>query len=423
MPSRRDNPFWSEFRDFLGLFLENLTPLERLSDDHTASVWWREGQSGLPFDREETERYRRLLRRGRQLLAPHDELSRANIDRVLKDTMFILAQAKRSGADDLHLQISRALAEARRDLEGELQAFECWVEVEGFDGASLPARFGATDFVALDSEHIARLHMFRRSNQTKDLDPVKWTLPAWSGTIDGRIVAIRRVQARNQKAAIALAVREVAATLECLNCFAETIPYNGARLQVAYRQPGRQSSVRVSFADDGSVLLKPAAPVPWEYSMSRLGELTGIAGEAALRLDDLLKRDELSEVENLLLRGARWVGRAAAAHTTEDGIMYSATAVDCMMKPVERPTRTLIERAAHLLRDFVEPDDVRQLWKVRNELVHDGSLEVSETDRRELHAIALNLLARLLTCREVSAIKTLAGLDDHLSRLQANDDL
>lgn len=94
-----------------------------------------------------------------------------------------------------------------------------------------------------------------------------------------------------------------------------------------------------------------------------------------------------------------------------------------MMKPLERPTRTLIDRAVHLLRDFVEPDDLKQLWIVRNDRVHDGSLEVSETDRRELHAIALNLLARPLTCSEVSAIKTLVGLDDHRGRLQANDDL
>lgn len=407
-------------RDFLAQFLENLRDDERLSDDQSATIWWREGQGGLQFDHQETQRYRRILRTGQQLLAPHDELSRADIDRALKDSMFAVAQAKRLGAVDAKRQISQALLEAQNSLEGEPQPFECWIEVEGFDDLSLPARFGATEFVPLGQEHIARLHTFRRGSQTNDLDDGNPTLPVWNAPINGRVVAIQQVQARDHKAAVALATRGVTATLECLNCFADTIPYNHARLQVAYRRPSRESSVRASFADEDSILLSPKAPVPWEYSMERLAELRGIAGDAVGRLDELLKRDELSDVQNLLLRGARWVGRATAAKTAEDGMMYSATAVDCVMKPIERSTQTLIERTAHLLQDLVEPDDLKRLWKVRNDLVHDGSLEVAAIDMREMHAIALNLVARLLTSSEVAALNTLTELDSYLDRLVAN---
>ena len=422
MPSREENQFWDKMRDFLELFQENLREDERLSDDQTATIWWREGQGGLQFDHEETERYRKILRAGQQLLAPHDELSRADIDRALKDSMFTVAQAKRLGAVDSKRQISQALTEARSSLEGELQAFECWIEVEGFDDSSLPARFGATEFVPLGQEHLARLHTFRRGSQTNDPDNSNLTLPFWNATINGRVVAIQRVQARDHKAAIALATREVTTTLECLNCFADTIPYNHARLQIAYRRPSRESSVRASFADDDSISLSPKAPVPWEYSMERLAELHGIAGEAAVRLDGLLMQDQLSDVQNLLLRGARWVGRATSAKTTEDGMIYSATAIDCVMKPIERPTQTLIERSARLLQDLAEPDDLRRLWRIRNDLVHDGSLEVAAIDMRGMHLVALNLVARLLTSSEVAALNTLTELDSYLDRLVTNGD-
>ena len=49
--------------------------------------------------------------------------------------------------------------------------------------------------------------------------------PARDGArIDGRPVAIHHVKARDNKAALVLAKREVLVTLECLNFFADLVP-------------------------------------------------------------------------------------------------------------------------------------------------------------------------------------------------------
>ena len=46
------------------------------------------------------------------------------------------------------------------------------------------------------------------------------------------------------------AVFAVQVTLECLNCFADVIPYNHARLQVSQGQVESGTSLRLTLADN-----------------------------------------------------------------------------------------------------------------------------------------------------------------------------
>jgi len=150
--------------------------------------------------------------------------------------------------------------------------------------------------------------------------------------------------------------------------------------------------------------------------MEQLWELDKFAGKTVRRLDDLLRERARSDVDELLIRAARWTGRAAAADTAEYDFLYTAIAIDCMMKPVSGQDKTLLKRVKWLLSDLADINDIDRLWQLRNDLVHDGRLEVPEIDKRMLHEIALHSLGRLLADDELKNIDLLADLDEWFDR-------
>jgi len=406
-----DNPFWLEFRRFLSVFVEGLSTDDNLSDEHMAAVWWREGQGSLQFDQEEVDRYRELLHSAQRRLAPHDDLSRATIDKALQDAMFAVAQAKRDNPEQLTARIDLHIEVARVRLEGRLEQHECWIEVHGLDPASLPGQFGSTRFEPFSQARLNQLDEIDRATNAPIPQASARHMLGADLSYEGRVIAIEQVRARDTKAAIGLATREVTATLDCLNCFFDIIPYNHALLRVATSRRPSGSAIRYAYTAAGAFRNSPKSEIPWEYSMERLWELDGFAGKTVRRLDELLRQGDRSEVEELLIRAARWIGRASAADTAEYDFLYTAIAIDCMLKPVSSRDTTLIERVKRLLSDFADIDDIDRLWQLRNDLVHDGRLEVPEIDKRMLHNIALNSLGRLLANDELKGIDSLADWD------------
>ncbi|MDE0210471.1 MAG: hypothetical protein OXJ64_11375 [Boseongicola sp.] len=411
-----ENPFWREFRRFLHVFVEELSTDGGLSDEQMATIWWREGQGSLQLDQEEANRYRQLLRGAQRELAPHDDLSRATIDKALQDAMFGVAKVKRENPEQLAEQVDLATDLVKERLGGRLEQYECWIEVHGFDPASLPSKFGSTRFESFGQAHLDQLDAVDQATNAPIPQANARHMLGPDLSHEGRVIAIQPVRARDAKAAIGLATREVTATLDCLNCFSEIIPYNCAMLRVATSLRPTGSAIRFAYTDAGPFRNSPKSEIPWEYSMERLWELGGFAGKTLRRLDELLGRSERAEVEELLIRAARWVGRASAADTAEYDFLYTGIAIDCMMKPVSSKDKKLLKRVKWLLSDFSDIGEIDRLWHLRNDLVHDGRLEVPEVDKRILHNIALNLLGRLLANGELKSIESLADLDNYFDR-------
>ena len=411
LPPPVENSFWVEFRRYLSVLVEGLSTDDILSDEHMAAVWWREGQGSLQFDQEGVDRYHELLQGAQRALAPHDELSRATIDKALQDAMFEVAQAKRDNPEQVAERVDLHIDLAKERLEGRPEQHECWIEVHGLDPASLPGKFGSTRFEPFNQNHLDQLDEIDRATNAPIPQASARHMLGADLSYEGRVIAIEQVRARDTKAAIGLATREVTATLGCLNCFFEVIPYNRAILRVANSQRPSGSAIRYAHTVAGAFRNSPKSEIPWEYSMERLWKLDGFAGKTVCRLDELVRQRERSEVDELLIRAARWIGRASAADTVEYDFLYTAIAIDCMMKPVWSRDKTLLNRLKRLLSDFADIDEIDRLWQLRNDLVHDGQLEVPEIDKRLLHNFALNSLGRLLANDELKSIDSLVDLD------------
>ena len=245
-----------------------------------------------------------------------------------------------------------------------------------------------------------------------------------AGEIRRSPVAIQRVNARDDKAALLLAEREVQITIECLNFFADVVPYNRARLRIARGRPRSGNTLQMALSDEGSFLYSPQATIPWEFSLDRLRELEGAIGEALERVEELQAEGDRSKVEELLLRAVRWVGRAVTANRTEDKLLFAAIALDCITRPKPRHDvrQQLSSRVAHVLSGGGEDQErleteIRRLYDIRSTLVHDGSLEVTEDDRAAMQTVALRTVVWALTSSDFGSATTLEELEAYFNRI------
>ena len=245
-----------------------------------------------------------------------------------------------------------------------------------------------------------------------------------------RPVAIQCVHARDPVAAVSLATRKLSITLECLNFFADVISYNrhlrgpdGARRPIVLRigESGPAIALQVALAADGSFWENRQATKLGTFSLERVHGLPSLAGEAVKRVEELLAHEVRDPVEELLLRAVRWVGRATAAESPEDQVLFSEIALECLTRPgMDRHTKKeLVSQTAAILDrsgsdgGSIE-DEIARLYGIRSELVHDGSREISESDSTEMYEIALAVTLSLLVSPEVKQVKTLGALDELL---------
>ncbi len=351
-------------------------------------------------------------------------ISEAVMDAALKDVIFTVVDIPRERDSGLEVRIQHAVDQFRSFVEGSNLEYECWIEVDGLDVDSLPARFGGTDFVIWgDAEFDAlKADMEDMPSVDEGMRPVH--LDHIDEELWGKPVAIQRVWARDSQAAYSLAEREVQATLECLNFFAEVVPYNRTHLRVAHGMYSKRYALQVSRAHGSGFRYTERAVNPWRFSVNRLRELQGIAREALERTEALLCKADRSEMEELLLRSVRWVGRASAANRPEDKFLFSAIALECIALPVERPsiTNRLSSRVSQALsRGDAENEwlqgEIRRLYKLRSRLVHDGSLETKEDDTAKIYAYALAMAIWAVTSPGVAKAISLKDLEAHFQML------
>ena len=180
--------------------------------------------------------------------------------------------------------------------------------------------------------------------------------------------------------------------------------------------------------EGGSLLHDSQARIPWEFSLDRLKGLEGPVREALARVEELLAKAGRSQVDELVLRAVRWVGRAVSANRTEDKFLFAAIALDCVTrpKPGHSIRQQLSSRAARVLsgrgqdREWLEAE-IGRLYRIRSTLVHDGSLEVTEDDRAQVQTVALRTVVWALTSPDVGSATTLDDLEAYFRRVSGEE--
>ena len=384
---------------FVRAFLRQLLKDSRFSSDPRdmlkGSSWFREDEGILTLPSSEYGEYKRVLARLDKQLAPDNDLSRAAIESALLDAVFTTVDIPKNRDSDAHIRMEEAVTAIQELANRKVETYECWLEVSGLDKRSLPSAFGRIRFVAFTDYQRRQLRRRFKAKQRP-------FLAASERRLLGSNVAIVKCEARDVKAAPALAERELQATIECLNFFSDLLDYNHGWL---YLPGGGGPTLKTRIAVDrkGAFVNESRAIGPiGGYGITRLRSQVGI--NRAVRQVSALLQGGSTAVDALLLRAVRWAGRATVAPVREEGFILNMIALECVVLPgvnqgelshrFSQRIGRIMSRTVPGRREFQRM--ATKLYNVRSEIIHRGVYRVSEDDAHNMRLLTKHVILMLL---------------------------
>ena len=400
---------------FVRAFLRQLLKDSSFSSDPRdmlrGASWFRAAEGILTLPSSEYREYKRVLTRLDKQLAPDDDLSRAAIESALLDAVFATVDIPQSRNSDAQIRMDEAVAAIQELANRKLETYECWLKVGGLDKRSLPSAFGRIRFVAFTNYQRRQLRKRFKAKQRP-------FLAASEERLLGSNVAIVKCEARDVKAAPALAERALQATIECLNFFSDLLDYNHGWLFL----PGEGEptlKTRIAVDGNGAFVNESHATGPiGGYAIARLRSQTGI--KRAVKRVSALLQGESTAVDALLLRAVRWAGRATVAPVREEGFILNTIALECIVLPSvnqgelsHRFSQRIGRMLSRTVRDRREFQRMAtRLYNVRSEVIHSGAYRVSEDDAHNMRLLTKHVILTLLTDSSVRRFAKEKELND-----------
>ena len=394
---------------------------------------FRQGEGGVFLS---PDKHHEFLRTCNELVGSFsrdDDLSRSAVETMLQETLLEVLDIQKQRDPSLCVRLDEAVTKLRTFLERESEDYECWFEVDGLEDECLPICFGRVSFSRFDEKQVRRLRkIVEKKHECDHLNKLA-AIDQLRDSFATRSCAVVNVKARDKKAALTLAEREVRATVECLNFFSDLVPYNYGSLFLGERGL-RGSALRLSISKGGSIHAAPSFVGPsGKLSISKLRSCSNVhIYGAVVRVDELLKKVGRNKVQELVLTAVRWAGRATIGRATiratievtrEESFLLFAVALECTILPTARVelAHRLSQRVAWLLGGDADQRHrlarrVAKLYGVRSKIVHDGHYEVTEVEQRDISAVAKEMIVGLLLDPTVKRCSTKKNLDEYLER-------
>ncbi|MDE2747113.1 MAG: HEPN domain-containing protein [Chloroflexota bacterium] len=297
--------------------------------------------------------------------------------------------------------------------------FVVGIQVRGLDVDTLPFTFGRVRFERMSQAH-ARIVEVQNAATGDDSGESSLHDPNGPSSDHDAIIGSLAIRARDDRAAEMLGEREVRATVECLNLFHAHVPSYSSPVYVLTERSGASFFDRLILDSDGKDSSYRHAPSPDFFSIEMVHDSQGPALD---RIHQLLKSDGRTEVEELLLQGARWGGRALTAHTAEDAITFAFTALECVLVPrgKEKVIRRLATRFAWVASDAERArsgaaKEIKDAYELRSRIVHDGRIEVPASERDRVAGMMLFVLLKLLMNRDLEELTSAQDLEECLAK-------
>ena len=409
-------------REFLGQFRASEGPLEDPSD---SGLPWIRTEGVLYPTHEEKRQYLEVLNRLHYQVADKEDISRAALDKALKTAVFHVADLSCARGGTRGDRIRNAAKELEEFVHRPARDFMIGIEVRGFDVDTIPFEFGRVRFEHM-SDAYARIIEVASAAATADSGAANRGNFEESSSDKDAVIGSITLRARDHEAAETLGEREVQQTVECLNLFLGNIPRISSALYVLTERTGASFFDRLIWDSDGEDDSYRHAPSPDLYSVETVHERQGPSVD---RVQELLKSSFRNEVEELLLQGVRWGGRALAAHTAEDSIAFAFTALECVLIPCGKDNiiQRLAPRVAWVASDDGNVRDkvsrrTKQAYDLRSRIVHDGRIEVADSERDWVTGVMLFVLNKLLASPDIEGLVDAENLEEHLVKETSQPD-
>ncbi|MDE2967329.1 MAG: HEPN domain-containing protein [Chloroflexota bacterium] len=409
-------PAISYVREFLRGFNPSTKPTR---DSIDSGLPWIRAEGLLSPTREERAKYRELLVRLHRQVAVREDISLAALDRAAQTAVFRVADLARTGTRRRRDRVRDAAEELEAFVHRPARDFVIGIQVRGIDVATIPFEFGRVRFERM-SQAYAQIVEVRSPATVDDSGSSSPDDNDESNSDHDAIIGSLTIRARDDKAAETLGEREVRETVECLNLFLAHVPSFSSPLYVLTERSGASFFDRLIWDSDGKDSSYSHAPSP---DLFAIGAVRDSQGPALDRVEQLLKSSRRTEVEELLLQGMRWGGRALAAHTAEDSIAFAFTALECVLVPCGKDdiVKRLSARVAWAASDAESGrkevlKEIKDAYDLRSRIVHDGRIEVSERDRNWVNGVMRYVLLKSLMNRDIAELATAQHLEEYLRR-------
>lgn len=390
--------------DFVRSFIRDLeTRLRSSSPDarpHGFPFEYRRDEGALFLTRAEIQHYRRTLDRLVAAVVRDDDLSASTVSAALSDAIFEALDLPGTREDDFSTRLDAGIRRIRELDSLPAKDHECLIEVSGMDMESLPAMFGSVRFVRF-SEYQERQLLRKMRPASSRRATMRQMLGNQTGRMLNHCYGVIEVCARDDKAAIALANRQLRRAVDALNFFTDWAARPGGWLSLPGER-GYGTTTTVTTTVDGLSHLEErnTHPIP-SFSMKRLRQNKPLL--PMVRNVSGLLRKKRSEVEELLLTAVETSGRATVATRPEQSFLLYAIALESLVLAGlrEELRYRLSHRVARVLERNVRrrvecSKRIKKLYDIRSKIVHSGSFEVvSDLDpmRRHAKTVILKLLS------------------------------
>jgi len=304
-------------------------------------------------------------------------------------------------------RLELALASLKGFLIAAPNMWSLSIPVSGFSPVVLPLKFGGVSI-----------------SQTIDPD-IRGAMDAdtFSRSFDSQVVASLVVSAKDEDAARQLATERLRRTIDILNFYAGFF----TEVKREFRAFVAPDGVRRTF----SWAIRPAGSegaYGWGNAYPRDEPISLVMDPASepgrqigfSRVDEMLTRDERTDLERRILNALSWAGRAQSEYRREQSFLLLAIALEGLLAKEDARsgnTERLGLRAAHVLgtsragrRELVEA--VRNLYGVRSVLVHTGDFNgLQDDDLAVIRDLVDRLVTVLLTDSRFNTMKTARDLE------------
>ena len=286
------------------------------------------------------------------------------------------------------------------------------MRIGGVAPEGLPYKFGKVEFWIADEHNLEKLkdkHNAIVDSRTEPLETKEFLKTDFEDFIKryffNHPIASVEVSACDEEAACSAARRELRLTMDVINFYSG--PDLGAQIYfVGELQPTRE--VLLAFeTHQHSYYQLPRRIGPFALLSLKDIEPSGAEKVGFYRINEILAKDDRSQIEERILASVQWAGRAAVKQQQrpEEAFLHYAIALETIMlgrQENKEIAYKLRMRTALLAGETLEKrteikKEVRDLYDIRSEIVHSGHYEVTDADVGKISKLTIACIKRILT--------------------------
>ncbi|NMC60431.1 MAG: hypothetical protein GYA51_13760 [Candidatus Methanofastidiosa archaeon] len=372
----------------------------------------------LYLNHEETKKYREVLN---SIINDIDSeiISPKAIEKLFQQTILkSLNRNKKQNPIPLENRINDLLNDLEKSLNEAPRKIILYHPIEGLASEGLPFKFGKVEFSVFNNEDYSLFENTVKNNwedgysKQKLLETVHGIK---SKEIDlyGKTIAKFEVSTIDYDAADILLRKALSLSMDVLNFYSDLIPYHDGFIFT----PGEYQHIYIVIP-----MISVNKKVGLNFKYHRIGSQTNFS-IAKLIEEDKKRNLGLAKISNLIAKNhnhledriisaMRWAGSATAEEDKEKSFLEYIISLETLIlgeKSRNGINYRLQTRVAKLFSKNYEEyekikNDIKRLYKIRSDIVHDGKYQVIDSDLALIRYYAKSSILRLLTDSDFDSI-------------------